>query len=802
MFWANKPLLRRWFWLPFVAGAGLLLLWAWATGWPDAITATDINQHRANVVLPVPQASQLIEQRFVPRHQGLSEIELILARQAEATVDGNARIRLQLFDDTGQLIAERAFDSHSLQHNQTLALRFPPQPQSAGRPYRLVIGGNAQNEVSVWGYNLDAHEQGAVTAGSATTAADLRFVTRYQLLPAAAVAHLWSILRSEGAYLLLALAFILLPGSLLLLLRPAGAAQWDWATGWGVAFVLGLCVWPLLWFWLSLLGGRWHGGLLWGLFILGWAVVGWQNRKKLTINNYQLSIVNWLLLLLLVMALAVRLLAVRDLVFPPWVDSGRHALITAVMVDNGRAISDYTPYLPVDYFPYHFGFHTLSASLSLMTGWPLPRLLLYLGQLLNALAPLAVYAGAVHLTRQPRAGLLAAFLVAFPFFFPAYYATWGRLTQLTAMLILPLALAFTWQIVRGGRSRRGDWWLLGIVVAGLFLVHFRVFLLYLPFAALVWLISVGRHGRWLAAGAALSFLLVAPRFFQLLQTTRPLQAINRPIPGYNDFPFNYVTVGWERPFIGLAAVALVVVLLATLQRREWVALPLTLTLWVASLFLLLSGERLGLPGTGLLNLNSMYITLFLPLAWLLAITAIRVWRLLGRGHWLLPVGGYTVAGALLAAAILFGGRQQIAILNPQTILAQPEDLAALTWLRDHLPAGAHIAVNSWLWLGSTWSSSDGGIWIVPLTGRRSTTPPADYIYNPVLGAEVAAFNSAALAREDWSAAAAADWLRSQGVTHVFVGGRGGFFDPAALARNPAMVMVYGRDGAYIFALEP
>jgi len=99
-----------------------------------------------------------------------------------------------------------------------------------------------------------------------------------------------------------------------------------------------------------------------------------------------------LLLLLLLAALALRFVAVRDLAFPPWVDSSRHALITAVMASTGRAPDGYAPYLPVETFPYHFGFHTLSAGLALLTGWALPGLLLTLGQLLNGLLPLSVYA--------------------------------------------------------------------------------------------------------------------------------------------------------------------------------------------------------------------------------------------------------------------------------------------------------------------------------------------------------------------------------------------------------------------------
>jgi hypothetical protein len=203
----------------------------------------------------------------------------------------------------------------------------------------------------------------------------------------------------------------------------------------------------------------------------------------------------------------------------------------------------------------------------------------------------------------------------------------------------------------------------------------------------------------------------------------------------------------------------------------------------------------------LVNLNSMYITLFLPLALLLAIIAERFWRRLGESHWLLQVTGYLVTGAALTAALLFGVRQQITILNPQTILARPQDEAGLVWAGTNLPPDALVAVNSWLWLGSTWAGHDGGAWLTPLTGLASTTPPADYIYDRALFDFVNGFNEAAAAQPNWADPAAAAWLRQQGVTHVFIGSRGGFLDPAALVRNPEIQMIYGRDGVFILEVR-
>jgi hypothetical protein len=215
---------------------------------------------------------------------------------------------------------------------------------------------------------------------------------------------------------------------------------------------------------------------------------------------------------------------------------------------------------------------------------------------------------------------------------------------------------------------------------------------------------------------------------------------------------------------------------------------------------LLSGSRLGLPETSLINVNSAYIVLFVPLALLLGVVGERLWRWIMKQHWLIGHAGALIVGAGLAAAAVFGMRQQITILNAETILAWPPDEAGLAWLDENVSSETKFAVNSFLWLGSTWAGQDGGAWVVPLTGRESTTPPADYIYDPTLAVAVDEFNNIAKIWGNWADPLVAEQLREEGVTHIFIGARGGFIDPAALAQNPEMEMLFGRDGVFVFAL--
>ena len=825
----NDKKKQLWAFLCFLMGVFVLLCWAWYSAWPAPILSVDIKQERLNKALPLPQNGVEIRQEFYARYDGLREVEVQLARFERE--DEGGQLSFRLFDDQDQLVAERMVKTRSLTHNQIWVWHIPRQDESAERRYTLLVTGDGP--FSLWGYTLDVLSGELDVSGAKTEARELRFVTRYELTFGAAIKQLVALLQRDGLFLGLALGFVLMPGCLILLLTRRWLGEWDLAAWWGGALALGLSLWPLIWYWMTLAGLRWSRFGLWVVLLWGWeAVIGlwvWREYRRRTIGKDQpavggtsfsrraawrlphdlLRVLHWehgVLLLLLFGGLAVRLLAVREQLFPLWVDSVRHALITQVMAYKGQVLFDYAPLLPmIDRFPYHFGYHTLSASLLMITEGSLPIMMLSFGQLLNALMPLTIYTAAWLMTRRRDVGLLAAFLVAFPFLFPGYYATWGRFTQLTGMLIMCVLVAMTWRLVRGARRQRYNWWLVGLLAAGLFLVHLRVFLYYLPFPVLIWLYSKGRRTGWLAAAGVLGGLLVAPRISYLMQRSSA-GVLTPSTPGYNAFPTGYVTAGWEKYFVGFAAVSLLLVVVGRMRGARWSSLPLLLALWVAALFGLLGGKYVGLPESWLVNLNSMYITLFFPLALLLAITATHLWRkravLYHLLHWrALSALFYLPLGALFSATLLFGIRHQITILNEQTILTYRDDMAALEWVAANTPPSARFAVNSWLWLGGTWAGSDGGAWLIPFAERYSSTPPADYIYNLPLTEEVNAFNQHAKGIEDWSAPSVAQWLREQGITHLFVGVKSGFIDPAELEKNPALIRRYNHNGTFVFEVS-
>ena len=787
------------------------LIWAKVTHWQPAILATDLKQERLDIALPVPRGNGENRQTFLPAHNGLTEIELLLVRYGGPSPDDTGSFSVTLLDETERIVTEQSWENVGINHNQTVRLQFPPQPNSADQRYTLVFAGNATNQVTNWGYHLPLLGKGQLTLAEPTDnpPQTLRFSTRYQLLWGDALQYLGETFSQNGLFLFVAILFMLLPGALLM---PAFPHQWHTTQKWGIALPAGISFWAILWHWSSLIGWHWRDWSLWLLFLIGWltVIIRFLIQNPLSQISYPKLDKSTLILPVLLIILALRLLAIRDLAFPPWVDSSRHALNSAIMRDTGQIVTNYAPYLPVDRAPYHFGFHTLSASLSMMMAVGLPRLLLILGQLLNALIPLTIYVGATLLTQRRLIGWLAAFLVGFPFYFPAYYATWGRFTQLTAMLILPALIALTWLLLTEPDKQKKLHWLVGLLTAGIFLTHFRVFLLYLPFAGIAWIVTSllkriypSANGwqatKQLLIAGIIGTILITPRAIQLLQQNEGYTYTNAP-KSYNTFPTGYLNIGWERPFLYLGGVAILVATLFALRRKKWGWLLLTLAGWVGIAGNALSDKIPFIPPNWLINLNSAYITLFLPLSWGLAILFSKIWDLHHQQTRFLKPLFTLIAGILLTLATLFGIRQQINIINETTILALPADFSALTWSARNLPANANVAINSWQWLGTTWAGGDGGAWLNPLLQRQTSTPPVDYIYSRELANRVTTFNQTAQATPDWRDPESVKWLTEQGITHIFVGKKGGFFDPYALHQNPKASQLYAQDGVFIFQL--
>src|SRR5205823_14505829 len=148
------------------------------------------------------------------------------------------------------------------------------------------------------------------------------------------------------------------------------------------------------------------------------------------------------------LALGLRLWSTRALLPTLGADTYHHTLIAGLLVERGGLPANYEPYAPIRSFAYHFAFHSLVAWLHWWTGAGIGELVGLAGHLVNAAVALGVAFFVLRALGDGLVALLAAWLVALLCVFPAYFANWGRFTQASGLLLLPVAAALWLDLLR------------------------------------------------------------------------------------------------------------------------------------------------------------------------------------------------------------------------------------------------------------------------------------------------------------------------------------------------------------------
>jgi hypothetical protein len=785
----------------------------------------ETSQEQSGQLAGVADAVVPLGQSFTTRRPGLDQVTLWAGVHTPGE-DGSVPLTFELY------VPHEPGPRVSLERRVTgdgpLTFSFSPQFDPPGQEYRVHLLTRSGSLV-FYGREEDAYPFGQALSGEEAASGDLAFRTTYRYGPPAALEDALLLLRQGG--LLLALALLLLgPGWLLLDLLDLHRF-FDPGERAAAALGLGLALLPLLMLWSGLAGLRWGWtGVPVGVFLAA-AAIAWQTLRRPF--RFRWSWSGLVLLGIFLLALWLRLAMVRDLAAPAWVDSVHHALITRLILINGGFPESYAPYVQAGPAQYHAGFHSGLAAFVWLTRLDLPESLLFYGQVLNAAAAPAAYLFTTTLTRSRPAGLAAALLVAFVTPMPAYYASWGRYTQLAALLILPAALALlraAWQPGErpdGGAPGGGVRWqaLVGAVLAlgGLLLVHYRV----AAFGALLlaayalsrvplsrqglggWAVRTAVSGAVLAVGAV---LVSAPQSLATLaQSVLPALAPERMVQAapFSDFSWGYLTAGlgtWSLYLAGVGAA------LGLLRQPRTV---LAVGGWVGLMFILANLGALGLPGGRFVNNTAVQISLFLPIALLGGYTLASALDLL-RAPW--PAAALSRLPGLprldrlrlpLRLAILLaflvllaaGGRQLLTLLNPVTELFRQGDRQAMAWVRAHIPEQETLLTNPFSWGYGIYAGADGGAWIPALTGRRSLPPPVLYAFGPVEDVRRTSELARAVVARGGDALGLSALMQEEGLQYVYLGARGGPISALALEESGLFRKLYDQAGVRIYLLE-
>ncbi len=646
--------------------------------------------------------------------------------------------------------------------------------------------------------------------------------------------------------LLAAVVMLFAPGYVV---QRAWPARWImtgrrdvWMTA-AVSLALSMSVVPVLLLWTSVLGLRWSAMTAQACIALlalaaFWLARPWQQAWRRHLARQLRRPESVALAGILIVATFTRYTQVRDVVLPVWVDSVHQTLIARLIADGGAVPTSYEPFLPVTTFTRHWGFNALTAWVAWLSGVALPQAVLILGQVLSALAALTAYALVARLTRHRWAGVAGALVTGLISIMPAYYVSWGRYTQLAGLTLLPGAMVLLMDAT-GDAARRTDWprqaTLAAIAAAGLVLHHYRVLVFYACFALvyILWQTAQQRRDWHAIAGlwgqtiitAVGAMALTGPWLLRLWRDfIVPLETLGTRLASDSDYqaiPWSLVNAGHGPLLLRLAGVALAWALGKAIWRwarhdgaQTWAErAPWLAALWVLLVGVAVNPRLVGLRDVWVLNNASAVISLFLPLSVGVGYLGSEAMRLIGSVAALcrarivgraspdaLSVHAIRWLAALLILGLaIYGGRGMISVINPSTILATADDVAAMAWIRAHTPPDALFLINTRYWQREIYMGTDGGWWIPLLADRRVTLPAIVYragsgAYKAAIN-ELAAWSSAAESLDDAEAVAR---LRAAGVTHLYIGARGGHFTSEMLAASAGFRPVYTNGAVWIY----
>lgn len=560
------------------------------------------------------------------------------------------------------------------------------------------------------------------------------------------------------------------------------------------------------------------------VFILGWhfsltgilvilivlailAAVGLILRGVKLPKKYLLHLVIGLALFGL--TIAWRLHQANELLLPNWVDSQHHYLIIRTILENGGLPQDLSPYLSVPFY-YHYGFHTAAALFTELSGLEIGESMLVLGQILNAVISLSVYALGKSLWRDWRPAGGAALLVSFATRMPAYYLSWGRYTLITGMVLLPLAMGVSLEMLR----RRPQWkqvFTLGLLTAGVLLSHYFAAILLAAFLVLLGIVHLIAHRRqfrgafrhilWIAAGAGVGFLLAVPWLARVMQFHTSAASLQVSLPAslsevWSDsgsWDYNWKLLGptsnhW---LLLLACVGLLV----ALTYRKSAAFG------VWSLILMVLALPWGIEMSPFRS-DHFAIILFLPVV----LWAGWLFWCAGRiaEKWLKKRWASVLLIALLVIGwIAWGYPLSSNIVNSVTVLVTEADMDALAWVRENTPEDARFYINTAHWLNNTYRGVDGGGWLLPYTGRWALVPTVFYGYSPdvevrrqvrLWGEEAGSITTCSA--EFWTLVDEAD------LDWIYIREDVGSLKPEELTKCEGVTEVYTNDSVHIYRIEP
>jgi hypothetical protein len=789
---------------------------------------------------------QSIGQTFVSRYNGLTSIQVYLKPTSIAPTAGSLIIRLTASPSSTKIISENHYPISQFTQAKFYPLSFPPINNSSGHTYYIEFSIDNDSSVEIATAQYSAYLDGALYVNGSPGDEQISFRLGYS--PLEVIVGIFKDAVIWMCIFLVAVYLFFLPGFALLSCFIPKDKTLHWSLVLSLSLPIGIAVYPIavLWTWFfGISGGIYYGLILPPIAIIYLFLIRkkWFNRNSFHLPSMQ-SIAFALVLTLIILT---RFWAIRGLAAPMWGDSVQHVTMTQLFLDYRGLFNSWLPYAPYDSLTVQYNFSLLSALLAWILHISASNATLFMGQMINTIAVLALYPLAVRLSEGNRlTGVLAIAIAGILSPMPAYYVNWGRYAQLTGQAILPAALWLTWEtfeicfsglkpkIIRPESIKSFTIFkeiskayipalrtvlLPALVLAGMTLSYYRMPYFYASFFPALFVIQLLQKyspKKKFLISSLLLFTIVVLSIPLILPWMKNIQggvlatALEQGTSknaNWKEIMQNYRD--WLQIQNYLPASALIWVFIA-LCISVWKKLPHPLLVfgWIFVLFSLPASVLLKIPGINFINSFSILIALYIPVSLLLS------WL----GGWLLkdiPINWLRIAVSFILSAAFFFALKARTIANPisYALITKP-DLTAMQWIKQNTPEEANFLIEGFrIYNGTSIVGSDAGWWIPVLTRRQTNIPPQYALLNekPITPDQNQMFINliAKLESHPLNSSEAKAILCDYSITHIYIGQRRGsvgdgaraLFQPLDLIAAPWFHQVYHQDGVYIFRFK-
>ncbi|MBK5107583.1 MAG: hypothetical protein JJE12_05610 [Anaerolineales bacterium] len=796
-------------------------------------------------------------QSFVASYDGLQGISLFLKPGPETS--GELTLSLYQGSDTEQLIDSVTIQTSEIKAAGFHRFLFTPISGSNGLDYFFELTYDGSGYLRIGSAPGNSYLSGAQyidgAAKNSQSAFRLHYVPTSMLLGLFLEGITWI------GYLCLAILIFGLPGwaSLSWLFPPW--KKLNWISKISLSIGLGIAFYPVFFLWLDTFGL--HSSLLNAVMlpILGLVFIllkfFLEKKDREEIQDRQINtespgdentidlrngkfwpqlIPDLTFILILLLLIFTRFWPIRSLDAPMWGDSYQHTMMAQLLADNGGLFTYWEPYAQLQSFTYHFGFHSLVANFQLLSGLGAIRSTLWVGQILNIFAIVALYPLAVMISKNKWAGVFAVLIAGMLSSMPMAYVNWGRYTQLAGQVILPAIILIVWKNLDSQQNNFRWNILVWFGLAGLALSHYRVTIFIPLFYVAYFLLhlkdrklrNLFKETLYHAAGV---LVLIIPWVIRLFEGTLPIilgSQLNTSASNVSQAAQNLNTIGdisnYLPPILWLLVLLAVIWGFITRNRKSMI-----FALWWVFILLAANPNWLRLPGTGVLTNFAVFIAAYFPAGILIGSSGAGFLERIGLitsdksssvgENGIKSVTRKSIAwSALLLVSILFISiwfvRPRIRDVRPsEHVLLTRPDLRAAEWIEDNLPYEANFLVNSFFAYGGTLVvGSDGGWWLPLITLRESTQPPLTYGSEQANDPDFIQYTNSLVALIEEKGVNHPDVLSElskRDITHVYIGQQQGqvnsnsapLLDINILNDDPNFTVVYNKDRVWIFEIN-